>query len=190
MGEIIHKWVNDLRSGSYEAFNMIYKEYSKRLYGFAMFYLKNESEVEEIVQEIFLKLWKNREDLKEECTFESYLFTMAKNAILNTIRSRKYKNAYLNYKQAFPAKNILLDDELDFNELEKAYLLVIDSLSPRKKEVYLLSREKMLSYSEIGEQLGISVKTVENHMTSALSEIRMKISSLGFCGILFVLFFI
>ncbi len=178
------------RSGSYAAFNSIYFEYSKRLYVFAKSYLKNEVEVEGIVQEVFLKLWINRETLQDGLSFESYLFTITKNAVLNTLRSKKYKELYLNHQLAFPAKNILLEDELNFKELEKAYEAVIDSLSPRKKEVFQLSRIEFLSYKEISAKLGISVKTVENQMTSALSEIRMKISSLGFLGILFISLFV
>ncbi|MCY1722047.1 RNA polymerase sigma-70 factor [Prolixibacteraceae bacterium Z1-6] len=190
MGEKNIDWIKDLKSGSYEAFNSIYFEYSKRLYAFAKSYIRNDSDVEEIVQEVFLKLWKNRAELKEDLSFDSYLFTVTKNAVLNTLRSKKYKDIYLQHQSLFPSKNVLLDDELNFRELEKSYLFVVDSLPPRKKEVYLLSREKLLSYNEIAEELGISVKTVDNHMTSALSDIRKKISSLGFSGLLFVTLFI
>lgn len=182
--------LTELRKGDEAAFTKLYFAYSKRLFAFAIKYLRNEDEVEEIIQEVFLGLWNNRENLKEELSFEAYLFTITKNAILNTIRSKKHHIGLLNLKDAFPAKSVWLEDELNFNELQKAYYAVIDSLAPRKREVFILSRVKLLSYEEISRQLGISVKTVENHMTSALAEIRMKISSLGFVGVLFIAFFL
>jgi len=74
---------------------------------------------------------------------------------------------------------------LDFKELEKAYKLSIEKLSPRRKEIYLLSREQSLSNAEIAKKMNISVKTVENQMTSAISEIRKNLRSLGFSGIIF-----
>jgi RNA polymerase sigma-70 factor (ECF subfamily) len=189
MGKDSLERIRELRLGSYAAFNSIYFEYSKKLYVFAKSYLKNDIDVEGIVQDVFLKLWMNRETLQDGLSFESYLFTITKNAVLNTIRSQKYKAIYLNHQLTFPSKNILLDEELNFKELEKAYDSVVDSLSPRKKEVFRLSRVELLSYSEISAKLGISVKTVENQMSSALAEIRMKISSLGFAGILFLFLF-
>lgn len=182
--------VRELKSGSCEAFTVLYFKYSKRLYAFAMSYLKNEVEVEEIVQDVFLSIWKNRTELKEDCSFDSYVFTIAKNAILNTLRSKKYKISYLNYKEAYPSKYILLEEELNFHELEKIYLSVVDTLSPRKREVFILNRVNLLSYKEVATKLGISVKTVENHMSSALAEIRLKISSLGCYGLLLVTFFL
>lgn len=183
-------WIKGLKSGNYEAFNSIYKEYSKRLYAFAKSYLRNDTDVEEIVQEVFLKLWKNRETLQENLSFDSYLFTITKNAILNTIRSKKYNDIYLQHQFLFPSKNILLEEELDFRELEKAYTAAVDSLPSRKREVFILSRVKLLSYNEIAAEMGISVKTVENQMSSALADIRKKISSLGFAGLLFISLFL
>ncbi|WP_347838447.1 RNA polymerase sigma-70 factor [uncultured Draconibacterium sp.] len=177
--------IRKLKAGSYEAFNTIYFDYSKRLYAFVKTYLKNDSDVEEIVQEVFLKLWKNRSDLNEDFSFDAYLFTISKNAILNTLRSKKYKNLYLDYIMSIPLRKDFMEEEINFRELNNAYKNTINALPPRKKEVFLLSREKFMSYKEISVALGISEKTVENHMSAALAEIRHKIRSLGFIGFLF-----
>jgi RNA polymerase sigma-70 factor (ECF subfamily) len=174
-----------LREGDMMAFSVLFDRYAKRLYHFALGYLKSVEESEEIVQEVFLKIWNNREEISLLKSFEAYLFTIAKNGILNTIRKSKSEQAYLNYAKLHPGKNILLDEELDFKELEKAYKQSIDKLSPRRKEVYILSREQSLSNAEIAEKLNISVKTVENQMTSAISEIRKNLRNLGFSGIIF-----
>jgi RNA polymerase sigma-70 factor, ECF subfamily len=174
-----------LREGDMKAFSELFDRYAKRLYHFAIGYLKSVEESEEIVQEVFLKIWNNREEISLLKSFEAYLFTIAKNGILNTIRKSKSEQAYLNYAKLHPGKNILLDEELDFKELEIAYKQSIDKLSPKRKEIYILSREQSLSNAEIAEKMNISVKTVENQMTSAISEIRKNLRSLGFSGIIF-----
>jgi RNA polymerase sigma-70 factor (ECF subfamily) len=174
-----------LKEGNLNAFNQVFDRYAKRLYRFSMGYLKSAENAEEIVQEVFLKIWNNREELIVQKSFDSYLFTIAKNGILNTIRKSKSEQAYLNYAKLYPRKNVLLDQELDFKELEKAYLEAIAQLSPRRKEIFLLSREQSLSNAEIAKKMNISVKTVENQMTSALAEIRKNLRSLGFSGIIF-----
>ena len=174
-----------LQDSNLKAFGELFDRYGKRLYHFAVKYLKSSENAEEIVQDVFLKIWINRERLSAEKSFESYLFTITKNGILNTIRKSKSEQAYQNYVKLHPQKNVLLDEELDFNELEIAYRKVVDKLSPRRKEIFLLSRDRSLSYAEIAQMMNISTKTVENQMTSALSEIRRNLRSLGFSGIIF-----
>ena len=178
-------FIISLRAGDDNAFGKLFDRYGKRLYYFALGYLKSPEDAEEIVQEVFLKIWNNREELSETKSFEAYLFTIAKNGILNTIRKSKSEHAYVSYAKLHPDKNILLDEELDFNELKRAYKQSIEKLSPRRKEIYILSREQALSNIEIAEQMNISVKTVENQMTSAISEIRKNLRSLGFSSIIF-----
>ena len=179
------EWVLALKDGNLRAFSELFDRYGKRLYRFSMGYLKSAENAEEIVQEVFMKIWNNREDLSAQKSFESYLFTISKNGILNTIRKSKSEQVYLNYVKIHPEKNVLLDDELNFKELEKAYKEAIEQLSPRRKEIYILSREQFLSNAEIAKKMNISIKTVENQMTSALSEIRQNLRSLGFSGIIF-----
>ena len=178
-------WIHALKGGNLKAFNQLFDHYGKRLLHFSLRYLKSAQDAEEIVQEVFLKIWNNREELSVEKSFESYLFTIAKNGILNTIRKSKSEQAYLNYAKLHPGENVLLDQELNFRELEKAYKEAINQLSPRRKEIYLLSREQSLSNAEIAKKLNISVKTVENQMTSTLFEIKKYLRTLGFSGIIF-----
>jgi RNA polymerase sigma-70 factor (ECF subfamily) len=174
-----------LREGNLQAFSQLFDQYGKRLYHFSLGYLKSAEEAEEIVQEVFLKIWNKREELSEQKSLESYFFTIARNGILNTIRKSKFEKAYLNYVILNPERNSLLDEELNFRELERAYHEAIDSLPPRRKEIYLLSKEQSLSREEIAVKMNISVKTVENQMTSAISEIRKNLRKLGFSGIIF-----
>ena len=179
------EWILALKEGNLQAFNELFDRYGKRLYHFSKGYLRSSENAEEIVQEVFLKIWDNRLELSAQKSLEAYLFTIARNGILNTIRKSKSEQAYLNYAKINPGKNVLLDEELNFIELDKAYHQVIEQLSPRRKEIFLLSREQSMSNAEIAERMNISVKTVENQMTSAIAEIRKNLRSLGFSGLIF-----
>lgn len=179
------EWILALKEGDLVAFNHLFDRYGKRLFHFSIGYLKSTENAEEIVQEVFMRIWENRLELSAQKSLEAYLFTIARNGILNTIRKSKSEQAYLNYTKINSGKNVLLDEELNFNELEEAYHQVIEQLSPRRKEIFLLSREQSFSNVEIAEKMNISVKTVENQMTSAISEIRKNLRSLGFSGIIF-----
>jgi RNA polymerase sigma-70 factor (ECF subfamily) len=174
-----------LKEGSSEAFQQLFDRYGPKIHRFSLAYLKSTQEAEEIVQEVFLKIWNVRGELKSDKSLDSYVFTIAKNAILNTIRKSKNEQLYLDYAKLHPGKNILLDDELNFLELERAYKQSIEQLSPKRKQIFLLSREKNLSNIEIAAQLDISVKTVENQMTSALAQIKKELLSAGFSGLIF-----
>jgi RNA polymerase sigma-70 factor (ECF subfamily) len=187
---IEENWILALKEGNLQAYNELFERYAKRLYFFSVKYLKSAENAEEIVQEVFLKIWNNRKQLLVQESIESYLFTIARNGILNTIRKSKSEQTYLNYLKVNPGKNVLLDEELNFYELEKAYQRAIDQLSPRRKDVYLLSKAESLTNAEIANKLNISVKTVENQMTTAIADIRKNLRSLGFCGIIFFELFV
>ena len=174
-----------LKDGNLLAFSELFNRYGKRLYHFSMGYLKSVQDAEEIVQDVFLKIWTNREKLSEQKSFESYMFTIAKNDILNTIRKSKAEQAYLNYAKLHPGKDVLLDEELDFNELERVYKDAVEKLSPRRKEIYLLSKEQYLTNAEIAIKMNISIKTVENQMTTSIFEVRKRLRSLSFFGMIF-----
>jgi RNA polymerase sigma-70 factor (ECF subfamily) len=182
--------LQQLKKSSPFAFQVLFDKYSQKIYRFSLSYLKDKAEAEEIVQEVFMKIWSSRNELVDHTSFESFLFTMAKNAILNTLRKSKYHQAYLEYSKLHPGKHALLDEELDFNELNRAYQKSVEGLSPRRREIYRLSREKNLSNAAIAEKMDISVKTVENQMTAALAEIKKNLRSLGFSGIIFFELFI
>lgn len=183
-------WLESLRVGSEDAFRELFDRYARKLFHFAQSYLKDSCEAEEIVQEVFIRIWSVREQLTDEKSFDSYIFTIAKNAILNTIRKSKSEEAFRTWAVMHPGQNVLLDDELDFNELQRAYRVSVEKLSPKRRVVFELSRDAGLSNAEIAGQLGISVKTVENQMTAAISEIRKHLGARGFSGKMYsVLFF-
>jgi RNA polymerase sigma-70 factor (family 1) len=181
--------VRNLSKGNLLAFNTLYKEYSNRLYRFAMGYLKSEAEAEELVQEVFTIIWEKRADLKEELSFKSFLFTISFNIIRKHFRTKCCMSDYLKTGT---------NDDLDMRTSQKTtydslfqYITeLVNQLPGRRKEIFIKSRFDGLSIKEISEELEISHKTVENQLTAALKYIRTNLNRESISFILsFILFF-
>lgn len=168
--------IKELKSGSEEAFTALYHIYSAKVYNFSRLYIRSASEVEEIVQEVFCKLWESRELLKVGEDFNSYLFIITRNLIFN-----QYRKSFneVNYKMmviSSASETYEIEEELETADLKILISKLISLLTPRQQEIFRLSREQHLSYKEISDRLGISEKTVEHHISNALKFIRQNIS--------------
>ena len=182
--------LNLLKKGDMTAFDIIYKKYCKRLYGFVIRYVKYEIDAEEIVQEVFIKIWENREKINLYSSFESYLFTISYNSTISLLRKRIHEKKYLEYIKSCQDEDFSeLTDELYFNELNSKIESLLDELTPRQKEIFLLSREEGLTHNEIAKKLGISSNTVKNHIVSVLSFLKSNINNSLATNALFVYLF-
>ncbi len=163
--------VKSLSKSNVLAFNTLFKRYSGRLYHFSYGYLNSEAESEEIVQEVFAKIWETRSQLKHELSFKSYLFTIAFNAINKYFRTKAYLTEY--FRNEIP-------DDIDFTTTQDIYhdslmsylTRIVDNLPERRREIFIKSRFEGLSMKEIATLFNISHKTVENQITLALKYIR------------------
>jgi RNA polymerase sigma-70 factor (ECF subfamily) len=159
-----------------KTFETVYKQYSKDLRRFIFFKTQNIDKAEDILQETFIKLWDNCSKVKFE-SVKSYLYTIATNNFLNTIKHekvvRKHQDALTRHTTNESPEFIMLEKEF-MDKLERA----IDSLPEKQKEVFLLNRIEKKKYKEIAEQLGISVKAVEKRMHLALVVMRDKIGNI------------
>jgi len=181
--------VHNLSKGNLFAFNTLFKEYSGRLYRFAYGYLKSEEEAEELVQEVFSKIWEKRADLKEELSFKSFLFTIAFNIIRKHFRTKSYLSEYI--------KSGICDDidmhtshKITYDSLYQYITELVNQMPERRKEIFIKSRFEGLSIKEIAEKLKISHKTVENQLTDALKFIRTNLNRENIPVILFFILFI
>jgi len=181
-----------IKKGDIRAFDKIYEKYSTRLYLFVNGIIKSQKDSEDIVQEVFFKIWNNRKKINEFLSLQSFLFTIAHNTTISIIRKKINENNYVSYvKSVQNAVELSTGEiELEYKELEDSFNKILDNLPKRQREVYMLSREEELSYKEIAERLGISVNTVENHMVKALKFIRINMKSTSFITSLFCAFFI
>ena len=168
-----------LKKGDMVAFDIIYKKYSKRLYGFVFRYVKQEADTQEIVQEVFIKIWKSREKIDGYSSFESFLFTIAHNSTVNLLKKRATEQKYIEHVKSLQIINesYELIDEIHYKELKQKLQGLLNELSPRQKEIFQLSREEGLNNTEIAKKLGISGQTVKNHLVTALSFLKNKLDN-------------
>lgn len=165
--------IERLIAGEEKAFCKLYMQYKPRLYKFTIALLKSQNVAEDICQDIFFSIWENRCYLKSNTSFSSFLFSMARNRIINYLRDESCHKRILDnlYEQAIDydnsTKNTILVNDLT-EHMKKAILL----LSTRQREVFELSRNRLLTNKEISEQLNISISTVQDHLSSSLRILR------------------
>ena len=174
------------------AFYNIYERYSKRLYGFVLRYIKQKEDAEEIVQEVFVKIWESRNKIDVYSSFEAFLFTIAYNSTISQLRKRTNEQKYLEHLKSLQqcANSPDLIDEIQFNELNDRVHLLLNELTPRQKEIFQLSREEGLTHDEIAKKLDISVNTVKKHMANSLAFLKSNIDSALTINLLFVALFL
>lgn len=167
--------IQKLKEGDDEAFSAIYKLYWEKVYNFSRLYLASSEDVAEIVQEVFIKLWETRHLIDEEQSFEGFLFIITRNQIFNYSRKRlNYSFLKMTVMQSIE-KSYEEEDQLEIADLKKHLSVLISQLPERQQEIFRLSRERHMTYKQIAEQLSISEKTVEYHMTAALKYLRKNL---------------
>jgi RNA polymerase sigma-70 factor (ECF subfamily) len=165
-----------IAKGNKNAFEFLFKSHYANLCGYAVKYVWDLQQAEEIVQDLFYNLWSKRSDLYISSSIESYLFRAVRNACLNYLKHKKIRDEYAsNVIQAFSAGTGLDENPVETLELKKKIDESIDSLPPERKRIFLLSRSEGLKYKEIADKLGISVKTVEAQMGKALKFLREEL---------------
>ena len=169
-----------LKQGSKEAFTTLYKHYWKQVYDFSCLYLTSVSAAEEVVQEVFIKVWESREFLREDDNFKGLLFIITRNMIFNQHRKKLNEDFYRVTVLAAMEQSYDIDDEIETNNLREYIDLLIEELPPRRREIFNLSRKENKSYKEIALLLNISENTVENQIHEALKFLKKNITLLLF----------
>jgi len=169
------------------AFEQMFKTHFKRLHAYAFTILRDEIQAEEMVQQVFFKLWERSENLSLTGSVSSYLYRAVHNESLNYIKHQKVRsNHQLNVAYSMknevehPAKKIMA------GELEKKIHSALNELPEQCRTIFQMSRFDELKYREIADKLDISVKTVESQMSKALRLLRVKLVDF----LIFILLFI
>lgn len=165
--------LNQLSQGDESSFTTIYKAYSRPLFLRVVNMIKSEEDAREIIQELFIKLWQNRERINTIVSFQSYLYTIANNLVYNYFRKINSDQALIR-KLLLNAAEYYLDGQelLENKEAKEIFEKAIDQLTPQCKQVFRLCKIEGKSHKEVAELMGISMPTVNSHMTNAVKSIR------------------
>lgn len=161
-----------IQKGDNGAYEMVFRQYYRPLAAYAFRFLGDLSNSENIVQDVFLRLWQKRKEIMIASSLQNYLFRSVKNHCINYIEHEKVKTGY---------QAMVIGNETGRNEYSEFFLefglkekidAAIAALPEKRREIFLLAREEGLKYREIAERLNISVKTVEAQMTLSLKQLR------------------
>lgn len=182
--------VQKLKKGDTLAFTRLFYAYENRLFGYAASLLPDKKDAEEIVQEVFYQVWKNRHRLDETKSFKSFLFTISKRLIYKVIRKRTQALVYQQQQVVESEGNWSSTEDLyHYHELESNIHKIVDSMSCKRRQVFIMSRFQGLNNQEIASQLNISLSTVENHINKALRILKERLNHYDSQPLLFLLLF-
>jgi len=185
------QWISNLREGSETAFESLFNRYGQKIYRFSLAYLKSDTEAEEIVQNVFLKLWENKERLRNETSFQSYLFTIAYNEIRKRFNKKaledRFKTEIVDWlAEDMPELESKYEFELIVNKLEQ----LINQMPERRREIFIKRKKEGQAVKDIATEMNISPKTVENQITEAMNFLRTEFGNDRISDLLlFYLFF-
>ncbi len=167
-----------LRAGDERALELLFREHYPMMVTVVRRIVFAPDVAEELVQDVFFKVWRKREALGEIDTFRTYLIRAARNTALNHLRRQKLEQAHEEREAAKgePTTVEATDDGAAAGEVTEAVNRAIDRLPPRCREVFLMSRDAGLTYAEIATELRISIKTVETQMGRALKTLRLLLA--------------
>lgn len=151
---------------------LIFKKHQPGLFHFCMQYVKNKEDAHELVNDAFLAIWDKRDDLKIDESIKSYIYTVVRNKALNFLKKKKIEFTDFSDEMPTISNAPSATDYINAKETEVIVFLLIDKLSPKCKQIFLLSRKEEMSYKEIAAILEISEKTVENQIGIALKFIK------------------
>ncbi|MBO9684756.1 MAG: RNA polymerase sigma-70 factor [Flavisolibacter sp.] len=157
------------------AFEQVFKTHFKNLHAYACTIIKEEAAAEEVVQQVFFKLWERSKALSISGSVAAYLYRAVYNESLNYLKHQKVKSNYQQYFNHTMKNENDAGKKLSLKELEGKLHKALNELPEQCRTIFQLSRFEELRYREIADQLGISVKTVENQMGKALKILRTKL---------------
>lgn len=182
--------VEALQAGSEEAFEKLYTKYAKKIYNISRKMNVDKEESENVVQDVFLKIWRNRINLDSQLSFNAYLITIAKSIIIKETQKKARFLAYQNYSVIVePQAGNPTEEYIVFKELEDASNKAYETLPARQQQVYLMKNVEYLTTDEITQKLGLSKRTVENQLYRATKALKEKLGKAGFLCLVFIVAF-
>ncbi|MBI9068918.1 MAG: RNA polymerase sigma-70 factor [Salinivirgaceae bacterium] len=166
------KTLKEIKKGNIKEYENLFRSNYAALCGYALKLLKDPDLAEEMVQELFYIIWKNRKSLYVNVSLKSYLYKSVYNKCMHYFEHKKVEEKYASYIKHCNESNYSIDEAMNTGELYSVYKKILNNLPERSRQIFKLSRNYGFKYQEIAEKLSISVKTVEANMGKALKAFR------------------
>lgn len=181
----------ELKNGSMKAFDQIYELYARRLFAFCLKYAKSKETAEEIMEDSFVWIWTNRENITQTNSIKPILFLRAKHLLINAYRkivnSPVYED-YMDYLDHHSASTMSSDSYLEYDDFMRQVTLMLEKLPKAQQEIVRLSKLDMLNNKEIAQRLNYSEQTVKNQLSLGLKQLRQLLGKQLSC--LWILFLV
>ncbi|EHQ26002.1 RNA polymerase sigma-70 factor [Mucilaginibacter paludis] len=175
-----HILIEKCREDNLQAYDALFFRYFKKIYSFALSSLHDEDIAKELSMDVMLRLWQKKGDILIEADLSAYLFQSIRNALYNHWRRKAVLTRPIEYLEDNLAHvSRPADYNLNHKELQHLYQEKLNLLSPQRKQVFRLSREENMSYSEIASHLNLSIHTVRNHINASLQHFRDHLQELA-----------
>ena len=180
-----------LKSGDKRAYQLLFEKYASKIYHFSLSYLANEADSEELVQDVFLKLWEKRAALDETQNIKAYVFKIAINSIYDFIRRKNIKNAFNDFVKNRAETNTSNNtwETVVLNELQLLLDELISKMPEQRRKIFHLSKINGLTNDEIAEKLNLSKRTVENQLYRAILFLKSNLKNQSLTLLLFFYLF-
>jgi RNA polymerase sigma-70 factor, ECF subfamily len=169
-------FIEGLKKSDRKVFKQIFETWYDPLLRFCSIRLGNTEDAEEIVQDIFVKLWIKRDELQINTSLRSYLYRTALNRIINHQEHLKIRLTHREYVLSLGKQSNFHSEDFPEKEISDLAAIAVSRMPARRRSVYELSRHEGLTYAEIANRLNISIKTVEAHLSAALEDLRVSLS--------------
>jgi len=182
--------VTNIKNGDEFVFQQVFEEYHEKLYYYSFSKTRSEYLAEEVTQITFVKLWQSRERLDENLSISIQLFRIAKTTLIDLLRKQHNLSALIDRVKVNETEenSDAINAGIDYNETNRKLMQLIDQLPPVRKKVFEMNRLQGMSYKEIAQELSISIKTVEKHISKAISQLRPHLELVFFIGGMIIIF--
>lgn len=172
--------VSQIREGNPKAFETLYYKYNKMVFYFAIRYFNSTEDAENIVQDVFVKIWKERAKLNEDLSLSNYIFTITKNHLFNINRKKVNEKKFREYFIHHFTESGNLENEIVYTDIREKIDKAIEKLPEQRRKVFQLGNIKGYTNKEVAEELHLSVRTVEAHKNLALKSLRKFLKGMLF----------
>ncbi|MBE0650590.1 MAG: RNA polymerase sigma-70 factor [Bacteroidales bacterium] len=172
--------LKSIKRGDIKSYEFLFRLHYEPLLSYSITITKSEADSEEVIQDLFYKIWKDRKNLNIKHSISSYLYQSVFHNSLQVLKRGKLNEKYIQYSLNQPHQDIDPVEILKYEELNRAFFQLMEELPEKRRLIFKMNRIQGLKYQEIADELSISLKTVEKNMTLALQYFRENLEDYTF----------